>query len=301
VSTPAQAEERRYGPNAFGDDLRRFLNLTVTLANTDFKLTYFGSALGYVWTLMRPLLFFGVLLVVFTKLFHLGANIPHYPVTLLGAIIFWTFFVQVTTNSVQCLLSREGLLRKMRFPRMVIPLAVALTALYQLTLNMIPVFLFAIISGVYPRLSWLQLPFLIALLAVLAVGVGMVLSVLYVRMRDIQPIWDVTAQVLFYATPIIYPALAYGGALPHGPTPEHPSGYGPIGTLGHLLMCNPLAVIMTQMRKALVGGSNKYYPSAAYAIGGGIRLLIPLGLIALSFGFGLWMFNRDAPRIAENL
>jgi ABC-2 type transport system permease protein len=300
VSTPAHAEERRYGPTAFGDDLRRFVNLTVTLANTDFKLTYFGSALGYVWTLMRPLLFFGVLLFVFSKIFKIGHDIPHYSVTLLGAIIFWTFFNQATTASVQCLLAREGLLRKMRFPRLVIPLAVALTALYQLALNMIPVFLFAIISGVPPRLSWLQLPFLIALLAVLAVGVGMILSVLYVRMRDIQPIWDVTAQVLFYATPIIYPALAYGGTLPR-PTLAHPSGYGTIGTLGHLLMCNPLAVIITQMRKALVGGPNNLYPSAAYAIGGAARLVIPLGLIALTFAVGLWLFMREAPRIAENL
>ena len=132
------------------------MNLTVTLANTDFKLTYFGSALGYLWTLMRPLLFFGVLLVVFSKIFHVGQHIPHYPVSLLGAIILWTFFVQVTTASVQCLLSREGLLRKMRFPRLVIPLAVALTALYQLCLNMVPVFIFAVASGVYPRWSWLE-------------------------------------------------------------------------------------------------------------------------------------------------
>jgi ABC-2 type transport system permease protein len=299
-ATTTHLEERQYGPNAFGDDLRRFVNLTVTLANTDFKLTYFGSALGYLWTLMRPLLFFGVLLVVFTKIFHLGQNIPHYPVTLLGAIIFWTFFVQVTTASVQCLLSREGLLRKMRFPRLVIPLAVALTALYQLALNMIPVFLFAVISGVYPRLSWLELPPLIALLATLAVGVGMVLSVLYVRFRDIQPIWDVSSQILFYATPIIYPALAYGGSA--SPTnPLTPSGYGAIHTLGRILMCNPLASIMTQMRKALVGGPNTFEPSAAFAIGGAVRLLIPLCLIALIFGFGVWLFTREAPRIAENL
>ena len=300
MSVATQIEERQYGPNAFGDDLRRFVNLTVTLANTDFKLTYFGSALGYLWTLMRPLLFFGVLLIVFTKIFHLGAHIPHYPVTLLGAIIFWTFFVQVTTASVQCLLSREGLLRKMRFPRLVIPLAVALTALYQLTLNLLPVFLFAIISGVYPRVSWLELPVLIVLLAALAVGVGMVLSVLYVRMRDIQPIWDVTSQILFYATPIIYPALAYGSTANYK-NPLTPSGYGPIHTLGHILMCNPLAAIMAQLRKALVGGSNRLEPSAAFALGGGVRLLIPLSLIAVTFGFGVWLFTREAPRIAENL
>ena len=313
MSSVTHLEEREYGPGAFGDDLRRFVNLTITLANTDFKLTYFGSALGYLWTLMRPLLFFGVLLVVFTKIFHLGQNIPHYSVTLLGAIIFWTFFTQVTSASVQCLLFREGLLRKMRFPRLVIPLAVALTALYQLLLNMIPVFLFAVASGVYPRWSWLELPVLIVALGMLAVGIGMVLSVLYVRMRDIQPIWDVTSQILFYATPIIYPALAYGHAvsLPPSPgvgTPQelfdarfHPSGYGVIHTLGHVLMCNPLAAIMTQMRKALVGYDNRFEPSAAFAIGGGVRLLIPLGLILVIFAFGVWLFTREAPRIAENL
>ena len=299
MSTAADAERHRYGPNAFGDDLRRFVNLTVTLANTDFKLTYFGSALGYLWTLMRPLLFFGVLLVVFTKIFHLGQHIPHYPVSLLGAIILWTFFVQVTTASVQCLLSREGLLRKMRFPRLVIPLAVALTALYQLCLNMVPVFIFAVASGVYPRWSWLELPVLIVLLALLAVGVGMVLSVLYVRFRDIQPIWDVSSQILFYASPIIYPALAYAGAKPVSRL--HPSGYGTIGTLGHVLTCNPIAAIMTQMRTALVGGSDLLYPSAASAIGGAVRLLIPLGIIGLVFAFGVWLFSREAPRIAENL
>ncbi len=316
MSAVPDYEQRSYGPGAFGDDLRRFVNLTVTLANTDFKLTYFGSALGYFWSLMRPLLFFGVLLVVFTKIFHLGTHIPHYPVTLLGAIIFWTFFVQVTTASVQCLLSREGLLRKMRFPRLVIPLAVALTALYQLALNMVPVFLFAIASGIYPRVSWLELPVLIVLLTLLAVGVGMVLSVLYVRMRDILPIWDVTSQILFYATPIIYPALAYGGTValpPNAPSLAgataverlnehlHPSGYGVIHTLGHVLMSSPLAAIMTQMRRALVGGSNLFEPSAAFAIGGALRLLIPLSLIALVFAFGVWLFTREAPRIAENL
>jgi ABC-2 type transport system permease protein len=300
VSAHDQLEARRYGPDAFGDDLRRFVNLTLTLANTDFKLTYFGSVLGYVWSLMQPLLFFGVLDVVFTKIFHVGKNIPHYPVTLLGAIILWTFFLVVTGNCVQCLLGREGLLRKMRFPRLVIPLSVALTALYQLGLNLVPVFLFAILTGVQPRLSWLELPLLVIPLAMLAVGAGMILSVLYVRFRDILPIWNITAQILFYGSPVIYPALQYGGVLP-APTPAHPAGYGPITSLGHILMCNPIAAILTQMRKALIGESNGYNPSAAYAIGGAVRLLIPFAIVCLVFALGVWFFSREAPRIAENL
>jgi ABC-2 type transport system permease protein len=297
VETPAGT--RDYGPNAFGDDLRRFVNLTLTLANTDFKLTYFGSALGYVWSLMQPLLLFGVLLFVFTQIFHVGNNIPDYGVELLAAIIFWSFFLQVTSNCVTCLLAREGLLRKMRFPRLVIPLGVCVTALYTLALNMIPVFGFAILFGVYPRWSWLELPLLVIPLAMLAVGAGMILACLYVRFRDILPIWTITSQILFYGSPVIYPALEYGGST--AVTKAHPAGYGTIGTLGHVLMCNPLAAILTQMRKGLVGGSDKFNPSAAYAIDGASHLLIPLFFVVAIFGLGVWFFNREAPRISENL
>jgi ABC-2 type transport system permease protein len=156
VQSPAQA--RYYGPSAIEDDARRFINLTLTLARTDFKVRYFGSALGYLWSLVRPLLFFGVLYVVFTHVFRFGKNVPHYPVELLTAIVLWTFFVETTSNSVQALVAREGLLRKMRFPRMVIPLSIALTALFNLTMNMIAVLVFTLASGVYPRCTGGVLP-----------------------------------------------------------------------------------------------------------------------------------------------
>ena len=275
-----QAVRTKVAPSAFGDDLRRFVNLTITLARTEFKLRYFGSALGYLWSLIRPLLFFGVLYVVFTQVFSLGKSIPHYPVYLLTAIMMWTFFVETTAGCVQCLVVREALLRKMRFPRLVIPLSVALTALFNLAMNSIVVLGFALASGLSPRLSWLELPVLVALLAVLAVGTGMLLSVLYVRFRDIQPIWDVTVQVLFYCSPIIYTAAKY------------PS------SVVRLAMCSPIAAILTQMQHAFVDPAA---PGAATVIGGAVRLLIPLGIIAVVFALGLWVFSREAPRIAENL
>jgi ABC-2 type transport system permease protein len=269
----------RVAPSAFGDDLHRFVNLTVTLATTDFKLRYFGSALGYLWSLVRPLLFFAVLYAVFTTLFHVGKGVPHYAVYLLTSIMLWTFFLETTSGSVQCLLFREGLLRKMRFPRLVIPLSVALTAFFNLTTNFVVVIGFALATGVEPRLTWLELPVLVFLLATLAVGIGMLLSVLYVRFRDIQPIWDVTAQVLFYCCPIIYVAATYKGLI-------RPA------------MANPIAAILTQMRAAFVDPAAH---GAATEIGGAVRLLIPLGIIAGVFALGLWFFNREAPRIAENL
>jgi ABC-2 type transport system permease protein len=273
----------RVAPSAFGDDLRRFANLTLTLATTDFKLRYFGSVLGYLWSLVRPLLFFAVLFVVFTKAFHAGAGIPHYAVYLLTSIMLWTFFIETTAGSVQCLLTREGLLRKMRFPRLVIPLSVGLTAMFNLGINFIVVFVFALATGVTPRVSWLELVPLVLLLSTLAVGVGMLLSVLYVRFRDVQPIWDVVTQVLFYASPIIYTAAKYREVS--------------VKT-EHLAMINPIAAILTQMHQAFVDPNA---PGAAAAIGGTARLLLPLGIIVGVFALGLWFFNREAPRIAENL
>jgi ABC-2 type transport system permease protein len=271
---------RRVAPSALGDDARRFFNLTLTLARTDFKLRYFGSVLGYVWSLVRPLLFFGVLYVVFTYLFHAGRGVPHYPVYLLTSIVLWQFFMETTGGSVQCLLVREGLLRKMRFPRLVIPLSVGLTALFNLGVNLVVVFGFAFATGVEPRLSWLELPVLVFLLATLAVGVGMLLSVLYVRFRDVQPIWEVTAQVLFYASPIIYTAKTY------------PS------SVVRVAMVNPIATILTQMNQAFIDPTAH---SAARVIGGSVRLVLPLGIIAAVAALGVWFFNREAPRIAENL
>jgi ABC-2 type transport system permease protein len=297
-SADAQLEARRYGPSAFGDDFRRFVNLTLMLAATDFKLIYFGSVLGYLWSLVRPLLFFGVLYVVFQTVFKVGTGVPHYPVELLVAIILWTFFLQATSGCVQCLLAREGLLRKMRFPRLVIPLSVVLTALFQLATNLIPIIIFALASGVTPRPSWLEFIPLIGLLALLALGLGMLLSVLFVRFRDIQPIWDVTAQILFYASPIIYPVYKYERGL------SMPPAHLQLGPIGHFMMANPVAAIIAQARNALVGpdpvlqGAN---PSAATALGGAEWVLIPLAIIVVVFLLGAWAFNREAPRISENL
>jgi ABC-2 type transport system permease protein len=158
-------------------------------------------------------------------------------------------------------------------------LSVALTAAFNLAINFIVVIGFALASGVTPRPSWLELPILILLLAMLAVGIAMSLSVLYVRFRDMEPIWDVAVQILFYLCPIIYTAGQYQGFV-------------------RVAMANPLAAIFTQMLHAFVDPSQ---PNVGVWIGGSIRLLIPLGIIVGVFVVGLWFFNREAPRIAENL
>ena len=127
-SASAAASHRVHGPSALGGDLHRFWSLTFTLARTEFKLRFFGSVLGYVWTLMRPLLLFGVLLFVFTEIFNVNKDNPvdTTPSTCSTSIILFTFFQETTSGSVPSLVGRENLLRKMRFPRLVIPLSVAL-------------------------------------------------------------------------------------------------------------------------------------------------------------------------------
>ena len=177
------------------------------------------------------------------------------------------------------MVDRENLLRRVRFPRLVIPASVVLLAFFNLGLNLIVVMIFTLAAGVTPMLSWLELPLIVLALAVLSAGMAMLLSALFVHFRDIQPIWEVLTQVLFYGSPIIYVAAKYKGAV-------------------HIAMCNPLAAILTQMNHAFV---DPQAHSAAVYIGGTARLLIPLGIIAVAFALGLWFFNREAPRIAERL
>jgi ABC-2 type transport system permease protein len=279
VSAPPAAGRYR-GPSAVGGDVQRFINLTTTLAVADFKLRFFGSALGYLWTLMRPLMLFGVLYFVFTEVVRFGEGVENYPVYLLAAIVLFTFFGETTTRGVTSLVERENLLRKIRFPRLVIPLSVALHSLFNLGLNLIVVFVFVLASGIEPRVSWLELIPLVALLVVFATSVTMLLSALYVRYRDMQPIWEVVLQILFYASPVIYVTET----LPDSIERE--------------AMASPITAILTQMRHVLIDPDA---PTAAEAIGGGTRLLIPLAVVLVAFALGTWVFMREAPRIAENL
>ena len=287
-----------YGPSALGGDIRRFVELTLTLARTEFKLRYFGSVLGYLWSLVRPLLFFGVLYFVFTVIFQIGKGVPHYGVYLLTGIVLWSYLAEATSGCVQCLVQREALLRKVRFPRMVIPLSVSLTSLFNLGMNFIAVLVFTLANGVSPRLEWLQLIPIVLALVVLATGLGMILSVLYVRFRDIQPIWDVFIQAWFYLSPVMYPVSKYAVLA----TKYHISAQ----TATHVAMLNPPAVLFTQMGYALIGpirppGGTPSWENAAYYAGSGFRVLISLALIVVIFGLGWWFFTREAPRVAENL
>ncbi len=269
--------------------MRRFLELTTTLARSEFKLRYFGSVLGYFWSLARPLMFFGVLYLFFTQIIKIGKGVPHYGVYLLTGIVLWNYFGEATGNCVNCLVAREGLLRKMRFPRLVIPLSVSLTSTFNLAMNFIAVLVFALSSGLTPTSSWLELIPIAFGFVVLGTGFGMLLSALYVRFRDIQPIWEVMLQAWFYCSPIMYTASAYGS--------KTRVGFGS-PAFEHGALINPVAMLLTQMGHAVIGGP--HFPSAAVA-GGLVSTVIAIALIPGVFALGWWVFAREAPRVAENL
>ena len=269
------------GPSALGGDPRRFFTLAWTLALLEFRLKFFGSVLGYVWQLMKPLMLFSVLYVVFTEFVRVGGDVEHYPAILLMGIVIYTFYSEATAGSVMSVLDRENLVRKIHFPRLVIPLAVVLTSCLNFLLNFAAVLVFFLIQGVEVRVSWLEIVPLVLALAALCSGIAMALSALYVRYRDVSPIWDVALPIAFYGTPILYPIEAI---------PEE--------NLRHLMMCNPLAVIVQQARHALIDADA---PSAAAAIGGTPRLLIPLAILVGVCALGYVVFSRSAPHIAEDL
>jgi ABC-2 type transport system permease protein len=282
-----QARTQHHAPSAFGGSTSRFWSLTLMLARTDFKLRFFGSALGYLWTLARPLLLFGVLYLVFTAGFRIQTSgVSFYAEYLLIGIMLFTYFGEATGGSVTSLVSREGMLRKVRFPRMVVPLSVSLTALFNLAMNMIAVLIFITAAGVSPMWSWLEFPIFVLILVVLATGIGMLLSSLYVRYRDIAPIWDVLQQMLFYASPILYVAEKFEG--------RHVFGLD----APKLMVMNPIGAVMTQMRHAVL---DSHAPTAAAAAGGAVYLLIPIGIVVGLFVLGMLVFLREAPRIAEHL
>jgi ABC-2 type transport system permease protein len=230
---------------------------------------------------MRPLLLFGVLYFVFTEFVKVGSAVAFYPVVLLSNILLFTFFSE-GTGAVSSVVDREGLVRKIHFPRMAIPVSTVLMAAMNLTLNSVVILIFALASGVRPRVSWLEIPVLLGLLTILTLGLAMLLSAAYVRYRDVRPIWEVALQLLFYATPVIYALETIDVS----------------NTIRQLLALNPLAMILQQFRHAVIDPGA---PSAAEMAGGAAFLAVPLGIIAASIAIGYWYFDRAAPRIAEEL
>lgn len=248
---------------------------------TDFKLRYQGSILGYLWSLLRPLAIFTILYLVFVEFLKLGREVPHFPLYLLLGIVLWNYFSEVTNNGVSAIVGKGDLLRKLNFPRYVIVLAGSFSALINLAINLVVVGVFMLVFGadVQPSAFYL-VPLLIVELFVFAIAIAFLLSTLFVRLRDVNYIWEVIMQGAFYATPIIYP-LSY--------VPDW---------IAKLLLLNPVAQIIQDMRNVLITNQEATVSSAYDSDWVRVAIIVGVVLFALAAAY---YFKKRSPYFAEDI
>jgi ABC-2 type transport system permease protein len=259
---------------------RYSLILLRELVITDFKLRYQGSILGYLWSLLKPLALFTILYFVFVKFLKFGGDIPHYSVYLLLGIVLWSFFAEVTNSGLGSIVGRGDLLRKLNFPRYVIVLSTAFSALINLGINMIVVVIFMIINGVGFSFSALWSIVFIVELFILALSLAVILSALFVKYRDMSHIWEVVMQGLFYATPIIYPLSMISTKY------------------AQIILINPLAQIIQDIRYYVISDQTITAQSLDSPI---IIRLLPFIIVLVLTIISVLYFKKRAKYFAEEI
>lgn len=262
---------------------RYSLILLRELVITEFKLRYQGSVLGYLWSLLRPLFMFIILYFVFVYFLRIGSDIPHWPVALLLGIVIWNFFAEVTNNGLGSIVSRGDVLRKINFPKYVIVLASSVSAFINLLLNLIVIAVFMIISGVTLDWSALMAPLYILEVFAFAVGLALILSALYVKLRDLNYIWEIIMQALFYASAVIYPiAMVVEKS----------------ETIATGIMLNPITQSIQSIRHVLVSPNNP----TLYTLTGEVWwYAIPVGIVIITGVLGVAIFKKRSPYFAEDV
>jgi ABC-2 type transport system permease protein len=255
--------------------------LVSELVRTDFKLRYQGSMLGYAWSLLRPLLLFVILYLVFVRMLKIGTTIPHYPVYLLLGIVMWNFFLEMTSQSLGSIVGRGDLIRKIRIPRWIIVISSSISALINLLLNLLVVVVFLFINHVDLLRTTLWLPLILLEVYVFALGISFFLAAAFVKYRDINYIWEVILQAGFYLTPILYPL-----SLIHNITFQK------------LLMINPMAQTIQAARYSAVTHSTV---TTYHVFGGGWHSLIPYFIVVITTCIGTYYFRRESKYFAENI
>lgn len=252
-----------------------YWELVWALARTDFKLRYHGSVLGYVWALLKPLLTFLILNFVFSTIFNpRNSGIQHFSLQLLTSIMLFNFFSEGTMAGLNALMGKSSLVTKIYVPRWTIVIASTINAMLIFAMNLIIIVIFFAWYGFWPGLPAIfTFLFFIGLTFLLILSFSFVAAPLYVKFRDLQQIWEVAIQALFYGSPIVYPLQII-------PQKFHT-----------ILLANPIGYIIHFNKVALT--ENHYAPlwqNAAFA-----------GIIVLVFFASLLIFRKMEPKVAENI
>jgi ABC-2 type transport system permease protein len=259
--------------------LRQQARIVHVIASAEFKVKYSDSALGYAWSLLKPLGLFGMLYLVFGHLFRLNGGVGHYPLYLLLGLVLWTYVADASTLSLQSIVKRRELISKIAFPRLIIPLSVTLSSAITLCVNLCTIVVFIAVNRLEPGVKWLLLPLLVVELVVTTFGISLILSTLYVRFRDIGQIWELLLQILFYASPIIYPVTL----LPHW--------------FRLVAFISPFVQIIQDARSIIVPSGASI--TAADAYGSWMGELLPIGVALVLLACGFLLFRREEPWFAE--
>lgn len=256
------------------------------MVSTDFKLRYQQSVLGYLWSILKPLLLFTIMYFVFVRFMRFGDDVPHFAVALLLGIVMWNFFNETTTGGMMSIVGHGDLLRKIHFSKYVVVIASSMSALINFGLNFIVVVIFMLLNGVHLTWSCLLIIPLLLELYILALGIAFFLSAVYVNLRDLNPIWEVVMQAGFYATPIIYPIsmISNRGGM-----------WGPIVAKFDLLL-NPVAQIVQDARHVFVDPANV---TIWQMEGNHVIALWPIVLSVLIFIGGVHYFTVKSKHFAE--
>ncbi len=255
------------------------------LVKTEFKLRYQGSALGYAWSLLKPLGLFSILYVVFVKFLNVGEAVPHFPVYLLLGIVLWTFFTEATFGALSSIVARGDVIRKIKFPKYIIVISGTVSALINLMFNLIVVLFFAAITDVDITSRVLYSPLYLFELYALALGVGLFLAAIYVKLRDISHIWEVLMQGAFYATPILYPINIIIDK------------FQDKAWISQVILLNPVAQIIQDLRYSLVTPETK----RAVDIVSSPYNMIPVLIVMLMVALGAIYFRKESNYFAEKI
>ena len=260
------------------------------LVKTDFLLRYQGSFLGIAWSVLKPLMLFCVMYVVFVKFLRFSDGTDTFPLVLLLGISMWNFFTESTSMGLSSIIARGDLLRKVNFPKYIIVISATINALICMLINLGVVVVACILSGVQFTANVLWLPLNLVQLYLLSLGVAFLLSTLNVYFRDAQHIWEVVLQGLFYATPIIYPLSMVEQKLA-----EVAPGAGIL--VEKLMLLNPAAQIIQDIRHNLIAPATT---PIIWELSSNIFFqMIPVVLTFVLLFWGIHVFKKYSPKFAE--
>jgi lipopolysaccharide transport system permease protein len=236
-------------------DVWQYRELLFFLVWRDVKVRYKQTALGAAWAILQPLLTMVVFTIFFGRLAKVGSEGVPYPIFSYAGLLPWTFFAQGLGHSAESLVGSSNLIRKVFFPRLVIPLAAVLAAAVDFAVAFLVLVAMMAYYGIWPSAVVLALPLLLALALATALGIGLWLSALNVRFRDVRYVVPFFLQLWLFVTPVIYPTGSVTEML------------GRLGLPAWLYGLNPMAGVVAGFRWVLLGtGAQPWGLIAASAV-----------------------------------